>query len=285
MNENLKRFFYYWRLPILFFILFFALLWLSSSLEGDAAGIIGALWLFVDIPCLLFFTVRAIFLRIRSAITYRRTGIRDEEFVFPEVNFVRAIVDAVEDEIDSVSSLSFGMKTRCIIFRLLGVLLIAGGITGCFFFYDSTFLIVVFTLVIIGGATLWLVANPESYNSQVEGARMVSCPRDLTDELLFNSLRTIHTSLGAPRFAKVRSFKKPVMVYGSASDDYIYVVYRARLFQYYYVSTLSSVSLQENKSTADSGADEEGEKSREFAFYLDEICDAVEKAVASVCAD
>lgn len=134
MNKNLQRFFYYWRLPLLFFILFFVLLFISDSLEGDAAGIVGAIWLFVVIPCLLIFTVRAIFLRIRSAITYHRTKVRDEVFIFPEIDAVHGVIDAVSDDLDSLRDLSASMKFRCIMFRLLSVVLIVGGIVGCFMF-------------------------------------------------------------------------------------------------------------------------------------------------------
>ena len=88
MSKNLKRFFYYWRLPLLFFILFFVFLWLGSSLEGGAGTFFSVIWLFIDIPCLLFFTVRSVFFRIRSAITYRRTGIRDEAFIFLTACFI-----------------------------------------------------------------------------------------------------------------------------------------------------------------------------------------------------
>ena len=281
MNNNLKRFFYYWRFPLLFFILFFVLLWLGSLLEGDAGGIVGALWLFVDIPCLLFFTVRSVFFRIRSAVTCRRTGVRDEVFIFPEVDALQGAADIVADEIDAMKQLSSRMKMRFIIFRLLGAGLIAGGITGCFFFADFTLILVLFSLVIIAGATLWIVANPESYNNRVENVRMVPCPAGLTAERLCLYLRAVPTSLGSPQFVAVRGFKKPVIVYGSDQDAFIYAVYRARFSDFFYVSTLSSFSLKEPLSPAEEPNYEESPYTvcHDVADLLSEITAAVEKAV------
>ena len=105
MLNKIERFIYYWRMPIIFLIPFFVLLFLCSRLEGNAAGIVGALWLFVDIPCLIFFTGRSIYLSIRSAITYHRTGIRDEVFIFSELDFVSRVADSVSENINSVKVL------------------------------------------------------------------------------------------------------------------------------------------------------------------------------------
>ena len=85
MSKRLKRFLYYWRLPLFFFVLGIILMGLAFILDPDSDAYIaaGVIWLFIDIPCLIFFTIRSIYLYIRSIITYRRTGIRDESLVFP----------------------------------------------------------------------------------------------------------------------------------------------------------------------------------------------------------
>lgn len=282
MSNNLKRFFYYWRLPLLFFVLFFVLLWLASVTEGDTSGLISALWLFVDVPALLFFTVRSIFIRIRSAITYHRTGIHDEAFIFPEINFVQGFIDSIADTFDSVRLLSPGMKLRFFIFRVVGILLIIGGTVGCFFFAESTLLIVLFTLVIIAGATLCITADPKSYNSHVDGVRIVACPGDLSTEELYPYLCKIPTALGAPRFAAIRNFKKPVMVYGSSEDEYIFTVYRATLSEFFYVSMISSFSLKENLPATDAQRSSGSYSAvvRGVDNYLGEITVAVEEAIA-----
>lgn len=282
--KKLKRFFYYWRMPLIFFILFFVLLFIGDGLEGDAGGVIGAIWLFVDIPCLIIFTVRSIFLSIRSAVTYHRTGVRDEAFVFPEINFLRRVADSVSEEIDSLKELSAKMKFRYLALRLLSVLLIAAGIICCFLFANSVFLLVIFSLVIIAGATIWIVANPITYNLRIEGAQTVPFSGDITVEQLSNALLQFSTPLGAPRFANVRGFKKPVIVYGSSSDSYIYVVYRARFSDIFYVSTLSSVSLNEESDESDSQADDDNHI-QDYAYYLFDITSAVEEAVSSLEAD
>ncbi len=276
-----KRFFYYWRFPLLFFILFFLLLWLSDKLEGDAGGAIGAIWLFIDIPCLIFFTVRAIYFRIRSIITYLRTGIRDEGFIFPEIDFLQSVIDLIEDAAEAFAKLDPLMKIRFIVFRLLGLGFIIGGIAGCYYYSNSTFMIALFTLVIIGGATLWIAANPNSYNSRVESARMVPCSGKMTNEELYEFLRMTPASLGSPRFAAVRGFKKPVIVYGSKTDDYIYAVYHAPVSSFFYVSRLSSWSLKETlttESTQNNAADYKPETGC-YDNDLSEITAVVEAAV------
>ncbi len=281
MNRNLKRFFYYWRLPIFFYMLFFVLLAVGNEPDGTPNTLCSILWVFVDVPGLIFFTVRTIYLLIRSYITYRRTGIRDEEFTFPEVDFFKGIIASAENEIDSLRRLSVPMRIRCILFRLLGILLIAGGIVGAFIFSDSNFALTIFTLIIIAGATLCISANPEKYNEQVSGTRMVPCPEDFTNEQLYQALCTIQTSLGYPRFATIRGFKKPVIVYGSESDDYIYVVYHARFFDFFYVSNISSSALKEFLSSESAQEDMPRDEvvSREFASFLSEITTAVKTAL------
>ena len=246
--NGIKRFFYYWRMPLIFFILFFVLLWLGSDLEGNAGGIISALWLFVDIPCLIIFTIRSIYLSIRDAINYHRTGVRKEDITFPEIDFVCGIIDDIVYEIDSLRELSARMRLRYFGLRLLSIVLIVGGIVGCFVCVNSIFMLVIFSLVIIAGATVWIIANPITYNYRVENVRTIPCRRKLTSEQLYDALLPLPTSLGAPRFADVQGFKEPVIVYGSASGPYIYVVYPARFADLFYVSTQFSGALNEELS-------------------------------------
>lgn len=282
MLNNIERFIYYWRMPIIFFILFFVLLWIGDGLEGDAGGIIGAIWLFIDIPCLIFFTVRSIYLSIRNAITYRRTGVREETLVFPEINFLCRICDGIADEVDSVKELSTPIKFRYFALRLLSIVLIAGGIIGCFIFVNSTFLLVLFALVIIAGATFWIVANPITYNLQVESVRTIPCQQKMTIDQLYNILLTISTPLGTPRFATVRGFKKPVIVYGFESDAYIYVVYPARFSAIFYVSCILSYSLIEESSDYTDYDEAEDTHVQDHAYYLEELAYVVEGAVSSI---
>ena len=279
MLNKIERFIYYWRMPIIFLIPFFVLLFLCSRLEGNAAGIVGALWLFVDIPCLIFFTGRSIYLSIRSAITYHRTGIRDEVLIFPELDFVSRVADSVSEEINSVKLLSLPMKFRYLAFRVLGIVLIVIGIACCFLFSDSFLLLVIFTMVIIAGVTLWILANPARYNSKVEGIKMIPCHDKFTEGALYDVLLPFTTSLGAPRLTEVRSINKPVIVYGSASDAYIYVIYRSRFSDSFYISTLSSTALIDQSSSCEEIDDT---CSQEYAFYLNELASVVEEAIYSI---
>lgn len=101
---------------------------------------------------------------------------------------------------------------------------------------------------------------------------MVPCPDKLTTDELYESLLPIPTSLGSPRLAYIRGFSKPVIVYGSDSDTCIYAVYRARLFDYFYINAMYSFNLKGFLS-------EDEELEEEFAFYLDEIASVVEAAM------
>ena len=174
------------------------------------------------------------------------------------------------------------MQLRCILFRLLGVVLIVGGSIGAFFFSFSYFFLIIFTLVIIAGATLWIVANPQRYNERISGSSMVPCGDDITNEQLYKILCTLPTPLGTPHLAKVRGFKKPIIVYGSQSDTYIYLVYHARTFDFFYVSTIYSFSLLQILPDDNVRSDEEAADSinQEFAYYLYTITSTVEKAVS-----
>lgn len=278
MGKVLKRFLYYWRIPLLFIILFFVLLWIATSVSEPAASIFSCIWLFVDIPCLVGFTIYAIVKRIRNIIEHISTGIPVEDFSFPELDALETIGYVISDTFEMVKSLSFRMKFRFFGFRILSVVLIAAGCVGCFFFSSSIVMIVLFTLLIIGGATLWILANPKKFNAKVSGARMIPCPTEVTLNRIYKSLREISTLLGLPCFASVRGFKEPIIVYGSERDEYIYVVYRPKKRDFLYVSTLSSIMLEESiaKDSDDEGNDE---VVQEFDFYLEDIAKTVELAV------
>ena len=277
MNTKIIRFLHYWRLPLFSFILFFVLMFIATSFKTTVGDISSVIWLF-NIPLLLVLTGRAIFLRIRDAIAYHCTGVRNEDFNFPEVNFVQNILY----EIGSVKELTNPMKLRYLLFRILGIILIIGGSIGCLCFYSSIIIITLFTLVIITGATLCIIANPASYNARLDNARMVPYSGNMTNESLYNLLRTIPTSLGRPHLATVRGFKKPVIVYGSKFDNSIYIVYKARFFAYFHVSSIYSFSLQEYLSEDESYNDDEIDFSQEFASCLDEITFTVEKALDGI---
>lgn len=281
MNKNLKRFLYYWRLPIFFFILFFVLMFTGAYLEGNAGLFFGVVWLMVDIPCLIFFTIRSIYIRIRDAVAFRRTGVRNEEFNFPEVNFIRAVAA----EIESVRKLPPRLKARYFALRILGIAIIIGGCIGCFYFAASYVLLALFALVIIAGATICLIANPKRYNEQVEGVRMVTCQCKLTEENLIDTLRTISTPLGSPHLAIVKGFKKPIIVYGSAEDSSIYVVYHAKFSDIFYISTIMSSYLQKILPSANEQEEEEigNAGNQDSDYLLNAITSAVEEAVERIC--
>lgn len=283
MNKHLKRFLYFWRFPIFFFILFFVLIFLAGiDIDSTASTVFSVIWLCVDVPCLIFFTIRAIYRHIRSFINYCRTGERETEYSFPEIEFFSNMCYKISLEVSSVSELSGSMKVRYFLFRFIGIVLIIGGSIACFFFSGSYVLMFIFALVIIGGATLCIMANPKSYNSSVSGVRMVSCSKKITEQDLFQALSTIDTPLGFPQFADVNHFDDPIMVYGPDLEENIYAVYRPKHAAYLYVSTLSSYSLFEQIESPLASKSEEENPTYIYdsRYYLDEIAAAVEEAVS-----
>ena len=279
----MKRFLYFWRFPIFFFIMFFVLLYLGDAeTETPFSTACAIIWLCIDIPCLVIFTLIAIFKHLRSFINYLRTGEKEDDYTFVEIEFFENIGCWISDEFSSLTDLSGSMKVRYFLFRILGIVLIIGGSIGCFLCFGSYLLITLFTLVIIGGATLCIMANPKSYNKRVEGVQMVPCPSSMTDQDLYEILRTISTPLGYPSFAKVRGFKDRIMVYGSDLDAYVYAVYSPKHASYFYISMLSSVSLLEHVYPSQPEEDD----SKTNTYYSDsdsniyQITAAVEEAVS-----
>lgn len=278
MNKKLLRFLYYWRMPVFLFILFFVLIIVGTYTEGSICTACGIIWLCIDIPFLIYFTIRSIYRRIRDAIACHRNKTLEIEYHFPELN----VLQAISEEIDSVRGLSSDMKLRYFVLRFLSIVLIIGGSIGVLCFMPSIFLAVIFTLVIIAGATIWLIANPNKYNERVEGARMISCPEEMTNEQLCDLLRRNPTSLGIPRLAIAQGFKKPIIVYGSEADAFIYVIYRARFSDVYYVTSICSSYVKEYLTAPDELIDEQSTHTEDHdsTFYLNELTSAVEQAVA-----
>lgn len=280
----MKRFLYFWRLPLFFFIMFFVLLFLADpKTESAFSTACSVIWLCIDIPCLVIFTLIALYKHIRSFIEFLRTGEKEDDYEFVEITFIEEIFYKISDEFSSVADLSGKMKARYVLFRILGIVLIIGGSIACILCFDSYLLITLFTLVIIGGATLCIIANPKSYNENVEGVQMIPCPSNMTEQDLYQILSTKSTPLGYPRFAKVRGFKKSIMVYGSDLDAYIYAVYQPKHASYFYVSTLSSICLLQH---LDPSVPEEDENDT-TTYYSDsdsnvyQIAAVVEDAVSS----
>lgn len=230
MNNKAKMIFFFWRIPLYFLaasILFFIISASSEKLGGPA----GALLLFITFPGFVISFVRALFLTVKKTIEFSRTG-WPEDVIFPEVEACKSLSDYLSNEIDSVRELSPRMKLRYFLFRIAGILCIAGGIVLAFIG-----IYIIGTLVIIAGATLCITANPRTYNSQVEGVRMIPCREGDDIGKIYRFCKDNCTPLGTPYLADVRGFNTEVMVYGPDSDDNTIIVYHAPKADYFYVSS------------------------------------------------
>lgn len=279
MNLKLKRFLYYWRLPIYCFILWCLLLFLGNVVPGEAGQIFSVIWLF-DCVFFVFALVRAIWIRIKDAFYCWNHDTTIDDYSFAEFEFIKSVIDWFGYDISTFMDLPGSFKLRYIVFRVIGTFLIIWGSVKCYLSYGSNFLIAVFTLVIIAGATLWVMSNPRKYNENVTGVRMVPFDKDLDNEKIFKQLLNMPTSLGIPTMANVLGFKKPIIVYGSKEDDYVYVVYKAKFSKLFYVSCIISESASSDMAEPKENASVRSEGiNQEFEYYLEEILTVVENAV------
>lgn len=276
MGHKAKVILSYWRIPLYFLIAMIILLVVASQWE-KGEGALDALALFVAFPGLVITLIRAEYLSIKNTIYYNRNG-WPETVELAEVEAIRSVVYWVEDEIDTISDLSSGMKIRFLLFRIFGIILIAGGIVLAFI------MPVIGALVIIGGATLCICANPETYNSMVSNVRMVPYGVDF-DEFdihdAFEKLKGVWTSLGTPYLARVRGVEEDAIVYGPDESGSMVVVYQPKSKGFLFVSeALFEITerLTEPEAPTDKSA-----RSEDDASILWEIFCEVENAVKQCC--
>lgn len=231
MNPKLKLILRFWRIPLYFLIALLLLMTVALTSE-KLEGAFSALALFLAFPGFVITLVWAAFLSVIRPIQYHRNGWPEVDRL-PEVTFFGNIADAIGDEIGDIAELSGGMRLRYLGFRILGIILIAGGIVLAFIT-----LYVIGTLVMIAGATLWIMANPRTYNRRVEGVRMVSCAEGDDTQKLYTYCRKRMTSLGTPYLARLRGFPTDVLVFGPDDADNMVIVYHAKRADCFYVSSV-----------------------------------------------
>ena len=229
MNPKVKLILRYWRIPLYFLIAMLLLVTVALTSE-KLEGACYALAVFLTFPGFVVTLVRAVFLSVIRPIQYHRNGWPEVDRL-PEITFFRNIADAVSDEIGDIASFSGRSLARFLGFRVLGVLLIAGGIV-----LAIATLYVIGTLLMIAGATLWIMANPRTYNRRVEGVRMVPCGKGDDVGKLYTYCRGRMTSLGTPYLARLRGFETDVLVFGPNSADDMVIVYHAKRTDCFYVS-------------------------------------------------
>ena len=263
-----------WRLPLYCLVAMIALfIWVDNVQSEDFAGVLSAILLFVVFPLFVFTFIRSIVLTIKRSIEYSREGWPDE-VTLPEVEFFKNLALDISIEFDDFSDLSTGMKVRYIVFRVLAVALVIGGIVVAL-----CTLVIIGTLMMIGGVTLWIVANPRSYNESVSGVRMVSCDSDPDIHALYEKLKNKSTPLGTPYLVKMRGFKTDVMVYGP-NDDYDMVIVYPATADYFYVSNVCMPSrIEENISDPIIPAQEAQSNGLDSDYVLELVRSDVEAAV------
>ena len=275
MRHKLKIILSYWRLPLVLLIVLLAILYLIGT-GADISGAVSAVCLFLVFPGFIFAFFRAVFLSVRNTVRFNRTQ-WPETVSHPVVNALESVVFFFSEEISTFRSLAGRMRWRFAGFRILAVILSAGGIV---FIFIS--LPVIGTLVLIAGVTLWILANPNTFNDRVDGVRMVPCPSGCTEKDLFEKLRRKSSPLGTPVLAKLRQFKKPVILYGPDGFDNMVVVYHAPRTDCFYISDIYSPGMIESRLTeAEFAGDEpfENDVPDEYATLLGIITGIVEAAL------
>lgn len=229
MSAKAKNILSYWRLPLYFLIASIVTL-VVSAVSEKLSGVFSVLWLFVAVPGFAITLVVAIVRSIKNSIVYS-DGDWPEEVKLLEVELFKTIGSWISDELFDISCMSGGMKVRYILFRVLGIVLIVGGIVLAFFFT------VIGALVIIGGAALCIMANPMTFNERISNVKMISCHKGDSIRRIHGYLKMKWTPLGTPFIAKVANVKGEALVWGPSNSGEVVVLYHARFSPCFYVSS------------------------------------------------
>lgn len=229
MSAKAKNILSYWRLPFYFLIASIITL-VVTVISEKLAGVFSALWLFVAVPGFVVTFIIAIVRSIKNSIVYKDIG-WPEEVTLPEIELFKNIGSWIGDEIFDISYMSGGMKVRFILFRVFGIALTVGGIVLAFFFP------VIGALVIIGGVTLCIMANPRTYNERITNVQMISCHKGDSIRRIYDYLKKKWTPLGTPCIARVAKVKGEALVWGPSKSGEVVVLYHARFSPCFYASS------------------------------------------------
>lgn len=209
----LKRF--RWFIYCLILAVLFAL---PAASDGESGGAFGAIAFLIFVPAAFVAFVWAAYAAVRDIINVRKGGALPED----KPSVVSTAAGKLRDEAAVVNELDSYGRAKYFILRILGVLLVVGGIA--LIIKDA---VVIGTIVLIAGCALWIAASPKSFNEATDGMKMVTCPKEMTIEELYRGIRGMSTALGSPYIGRVRTIPGDIILFGPNAVGWFAYVYKA----------------------------------------------------------
>lgn len=191
---------------------------LPAASDGESGGAFGAIGFFILLPAALAAFAWAVYAAVRDIINVHRGGALPED----KPSVVSAAAGKLRDEAAVVNELDSHGRAKYFILRILGVLLVIGGLA--LIIKDS---VVIGTIVLIAGGALWIAASPKSFNETTDGMKMIPCPKEMTIDELYRGIRGMSTALGAPYIGKVKTIPGDTILFGPDADGWFAYVYKS----------------------------------------------------------
>lgn len=263
----LKRF--RWFIYCLILAVLFALPAVLGS--GESGGAFGAIAFLIFVPAAFVAFVWAAYAAVRDIINVRKGGALPED----KPSVVSTAAGKLRDEAAVVNELDSHGRAKYFILRILGVLLVVGGIA--LIIKDA---VVIGTIVLIAGSALWIAASPKSFNETTDGMKMVTCPKEMTIEELYRGIRGMSTALGSPYIGRVRTIPGDIILFGPNADGWFAYVYKALDGRSFYAALSDFTATIETPAQNPAPDAADGETETDYDGVLEEIYTAVKH-----CAD
>ncbi len=124
---------------------------------------------------------------------------------------------------------------RSIVIKLISVMICIGSffIMGAGDFDD--FHIVIGTLVLISGVTVWIFSSPKEYNEIVSSTKQIVNERGISIEDFYEAFKNHESLLGKPWLGKIKTIKGKCLIFGpTSSGNYLYM---HKMLDCFYLST------------------------------------------------
>lgn len=241
---------------------------LPAASDGESGGAFGAIGFFIFLPAALAAFAWAVYAAVRDIINVHRGGALPED----KPSVISAAAGKLRDEAAVVNGLDSHGRAKYFILRILGVLLLCGGVA--LIIRDA---VVFGTLVLIGGVALWIAASPRSFNETADGVKMIPCPQGMTIEELYRGIRGMSTALGAPYLGKISTVPGDAILFGPDSGGWFAYVYKSLDGRSFYAALSDFTATIETPATNQS---EDDGTETDYDGVLEEIYTAVKH-----CAD
>ncbi len=113
------------------------------------------------------------------------------------------------------------------------------------------FYIVIGTIVLIAGVTMYIMSDPKTYNSSVSSTKQIANTRKLTVQDFYEAFKNQETILGKPWLGKIKGIRNKSLIFGpSENGDFLYL---HKMFGSFYLAyNPASFWISDLKERADS---------------------------------